>query len=336
MSKADISIVVPVYNTERFLPECVNSLLAQTKKEIEIILVDDGSTDTSGRICDDYGKQYPNIQVIHQSNQGQSVALNRGIAISKGDYILYVDSDDVITKDACEKLFDIAFKYDCDIVRGDMIGFGRTTEFDYKKVTTLQYMESAVQHRYYDIVKVLDLTKKDLLRKRNIKLIENCYYEDQEYMLNLLYDNNTSIVKIPLEFYYYRPNENSITHNHNRKKGVDFIRIIDEMQRDILERPYLSEYKNIAGTVLAYAIWHFKEVWLHLNKKDRVELHEEFCGIIRKDFLNLSMLPKEKQWEIKLFIQYPRLMAVGYQVIMFTRRSDWVKKIYHCINDRNK
>lgn len=329
MSKVDISIVVPVYNTERFLPECVNSLLAQTKKEIEIILVDDGSTDTSGRICDDYGKQYPNIQVIHQSNQGQSVALNRGIAISKGDYILYVDSDDVITKDACEKLFDIAFKYDCDIVRGDMIGFGRTTEFDYKKVTTLQYMESAVQHRYYDIVKVLDLTKKDLLRKRNIKLIENCYYEDQEYMLNLLYDNNTSIVKIPLEFYYYRPNENSITHNHNRKKGVDFIRIIDEMQRDILERPYLSEYKNIAGTVLAYAIWHFKEVWLHLSRADRRELHKVFSGILQKNLLHTEKMTKIKQYELKLFIYIPGLLVMIDSITSLLRKNKLIKKLYH-------
>ena len=329
MSKADISIIVPVFNAEKYLEECIDSLLAQTKKEIEIVLIDDGSTDMSGSICDEYEKKYPNIQVIHQKNQGQSVALNRGIAISKGDYILYVDSDDVITKDACEKLFDIAFKYDCDIVRGDMIGFGRTTEFDYKKVTTLQYMESAVQHRYYDIVKVLDLTKKDLLRKRNIKLIENCYYEDQEYMLNLLYDHNTSIVKIPLEFYYYRPNENSITHNHNRKKGVDFIRIIDEMQNDIECRPDLAQYSEYSGTVLAYAIWHFKEVWLHLSRSERKELHKLFIDILQMNLLYTKKLAKTKQVELRLFIYVPHLLVMIDSFTDLLRKNKLIKKLYH-------
>lgn len=329
MSKADISIIVPVFNAEKYLEECIDSLLAQTKKEIEIVLIDDGSTDMSGSICDEYEKKHPNIQVIHQKNQGQSVALNRGIAISKGDYILYVDSDDVITKDACEKLFDIAFKYDCDIVRGDMIGFGRTTEFDYKKVTTLQYMESAVQHRYYDIVKVLDLTKKDLLRKRNIKLIENCYYEDQEYMLNLLYDHNTSIVKIPLEFYYYRPNENSITHNHNRKKGVDFIRIIDEMQNDIECRPDLAQYSEYSGTVLAYAIWHFKEVWLHLSRSERKELHKLFIDILQMNLLYTKKLAKTKQVELRLFIYVPHLLVMIDSFTDLLRKNKLIKKLYH-------
>lgn len=329
MSKADISIIVPVFNAEKYLEECIDSLLAQTKKEIEIVLIDDGSTDMSGSICDEYEKKYPNIQVIHQKNQGQSVALNRGIAISKGDYILYVDSDDVITKDACEKLFDIAFKYDCDIVRGDMIGFGRTTEFDYKKVTTLQYMESAVRHRYYDIVKVLDLTKKDLLRKRNIKLIENCYYEDQEYMLNLLYDHNTSIVKIPLEFYYYRPNENSITHNHNRKKGVDFIRIIDEMQNDIECRPDLAQYSEYSGTVLAYAIWHFKEVWLHLSRSERKELHKLFIDILQMNLLYTKKLAKTKQVELRLFIYVPHLLVMIDSFTDLLRKNKLIKKLYH-------
>ena len=101
-----ISVVVPVYNVEKYLQRCVESIINQTEKDIEIILVDDGSTDKSGSICDEYLGKDSRILVIHQKNQGLSVARNVGIKNSKGDYITFVDSDDYIHKDMLKVLLD--------------------------------------------------------------------------------------------------------------------------------------------------------------------------------------------------------------------------------------
>ena len=89
-----ISVVVPVYNVEKYLERCVDSIIKQTYKNLDIILVDDGSQDNSGKICDKYKEKYNNIQVIHQKNQGLSIARNNGLAIAEGNYITFIDSDD--------------------------------------------------------------------------------------------------------------------------------------------------------------------------------------------------------------------------------------------------
>ena len=93
-----ISIIVPVYNVENYLKECIDSILRQEFRDYEIILVDDGSKDDSGKICDEYGKKYSFISVIHKKNGGLSDARNFGLKIAKGEYILFIDSDDYIAK----------------------------------------------------------------------------------------------------------------------------------------------------------------------------------------------------------------------------------------------
>lgn len=105
MSK--ISIVVPVYGVEQYLEECVDSLINQTFKDIEIILVDDGSPDNCGSICDAFATRYPQIRVIHQENSGLSVARNIGIDSSSGEYICFVDSDDMVAPDYCQRLYEL-------------------------------------------------------------------------------------------------------------------------------------------------------------------------------------------------------------------------------------
>mgnify|MGYP001046389751 CR=1 FL=1 len=103
-----ISIIVPVYNVEKYLAICIRSLLAQSYKNIEIILVDDGSTDTSGAICDKFAAQSSKIQVIHKKNGGLSSARNAGLAMAGGRYIGFVDSDDYVLPTMYEKLMDAA------------------------------------------------------------------------------------------------------------------------------------------------------------------------------------------------------------------------------------
>lgn len=101
-----ISVIIPVYNVEKYLSRCIDSVMEQTYKYLQVILIDDGSTDCSGQICENYAAKDVRIHVIHQKNQGVSAARNKGLDTAKGEYVTFVDSDDFISKDMIERLYD--------------------------------------------------------------------------------------------------------------------------------------------------------------------------------------------------------------------------------------
>ncbi|MGZ5551627.1 MAG: glycosyltransferase family 2 protein, partial [Nitrososphaeraceae archaeon] len=115
--KDKISIIIPVYNGVKYLPKCIDSVLNQTYKNLEIILVDDGSTDESGKICDTYSLKDNRIKVVHKQNGGLSDARNTGLKIATSEYIGFVDSDDFIESDMYEILLKTLYAYDADIVQ---------------------------------------------------------------------------------------------------------------------------------------------------------------------------------------------------------------------------
>ncbi|MFR5679074.1 MAG: glycosyltransferase [Faecalimonas umbilicata] len=114
--KPKISVIVPIYNVEKYLKKCVDSLLSQTLKEIEIILVDDESPDLSGKIADEYGEKHRNIKIIHRKNGGLGAARNTGLKNATGEYVAFLDSDDWVQEDMYEKLYTVAIIHNADIV----------------------------------------------------------------------------------------------------------------------------------------------------------------------------------------------------------------------------
>ena len=112
-----LSIIVPVYNVAQWLPETVDSVLEQTFRDFELILVDDGSGDGSGEICDSYAEKDSRVRVIHQKNAGVSAARNAGVAAAEGDWIGFVDSDDIIEKDMFAVMMALAEQYGADVVQ---------------------------------------------------------------------------------------------------------------------------------------------------------------------------------------------------------------------------
>lgn len=147
-----ISVIVPVYNVENYLDECVESLVQQSLEEIEIILVDDGSTDSSGVLCDSWSERDARIHVFHKAYGGPSEARNYGIAKAQADYILLVDSDDYISKSACEELYAIRDKYDCDILSFKSVKFFDTPSKNQKEdtgiVAVMDGVEAGVNYLY--------------------------------------------------------------------------------------------------------------------------------------------------------------------------------------------
>ena len=116
-----LSIIMPIYNTGKYLHKCIKSILSQTLTNFELILVDDGSVDESGQICDEYAAKDARIKVIHKKNEGVSIARNTGIEVAAGEYIGFIDSDDWIESDMYEKLYNLAKSKECDIVMCDTV-----------------------------------------------------------------------------------------------------------------------------------------------------------------------------------------------------------------------
>lgn len=114
-----VSVIVPIYKVEKYLHRCIDSIIEQTLVEIEIILINDGSPDNCGEICDSYAKKDKRIKVIHQENSGANVARNKRLAISTGTYVAFVDGDDYIAKDMYERLSSVAMEYNLDLVNSN-------------------------------------------------------------------------------------------------------------------------------------------------------------------------------------------------------------------------
>lgn len=214
-----ISIIVPIYKTEKFLTECINSILAQTYKNIEVILIDNASPDHCGAICDAYAAKDSRVRVIHlKNNRGQGGARNCGLGASKGDYIMFVDSDDYIAPNMCEYLLSLSGNGDFDI---SICGFfykypdGKCVPYVNTHRKMSGYMGTYEYFRKNNIATVLwnKLYKRELFLNEPILYFpENERFEDHFMTYRLLYRaKHISIGESPL--YYYVQRQGSVTHS---------------------------------------------------------------------------------------------------------------------------
>lgn len=188
MSSTLISIVVPVFNVQDELNRCVESLLNQTHRNIEVILVDDGSTDACPSLCDAYGKTDSRVNVIHKANNGLSSARNAGLREAMGEWILYVDSDDYIESNACERLLAIAESCDCEIVASDAVRvFGGGREHmqhrslkDGKCYSARDFIMKTVKACEWYAPACFNMYKRTFLISNNLYFYEGILHEDME------------------------------------------------------------------------------------------------------------------------------------------------------------
>ena len=226
-----ISVVIPVYNAEKYLPTCMDSLLKQTYRKLEIILVDDGSTDGSLSLCRTYEQADHRVLVIHQENQGVSAARNAGIQRASGEYISFIDSDDYVKPDYFQRLHQDITEYAADMVCCDYIEILNGCEsLDYNhKVNKSRLLDS--QEVYTSIANGVEgywscvwgkLIRTSLARKNRFST-ELRYGEDQLYMYGLFLHQPVVYLDTYQGYYYYR-NEDSATMRvgeYNVKKRLD-------------------------------------------------------------------------------------------------------------------
>jgi glycosyltransferase involved in cell wall biosynthesis len=224
--KPDVSVIIPVYCVEDYLDKCVKSIINQTHRNIEVILVDDGSPDRSGLMCDEYSKADCRVKVIHKKNGGLSDARNKGIEAATGKYILFVDSDDYIEKDAIEKLFKHSEDYDLEVLNAnayqtsdDNLRTLYSGDLKDEIVDGITYLANTMENKKYLAAVWLRLYRTDLIKNNNLYFKVGLLHEDEQWTPYMLL-NARRVGYIDYTFYYYVIRSGSITQMKNREKHI--------------------------------------------------------------------------------------------------------------------
>lgn len=251
----DVSLIVPMYNVEKTLPRCVESILKQTHKNIEIILVDDESPDKCGEMAENYAKQDKRVKVIHQKNKWLGGARNSGLRIATGKYVCFVDSDDYLRLDMCEKLLSCLEQKPADVVAFDFYSVSKDGEIkDSNRLPIIPdklYEGRKVQDLLYPIIISSHIMNGACMKiyNRNFLIDNNLFFDEtvryaEDYVFCLeLFPKITSFVYYNKPCYYYAENSESIMHSIDPHLVDKFV-ILYNYREDFLKRENISTKQN--------------------------------------------------------------------------------------------
>ncbi|MCL2354999.1 MAG: glycosyltransferase [Oscillospiraceae bacterium] len=276
-----ISIIVPVYNTEKYLTECLNSLLSQTLQDIQIIIINDGSTDNSQEIINNFQSTNPNkITALTKPNEGLSSARNYALPHVKGEYIGFVDSDDYIHKDMYQKMYNLAKTKNSDLVECDYY-----LEFPNKtKIATNKNSNSPFTHGR--VMACNKIYKTNLILKNNITFPESLKYEDIEFYYKLLpHVKNYKALNTPLYHYVQRQNSIINTQNENNKDIFSILNnILIFYKEKKLYTKHITELEYLYIRILLGS--SFRRIVKIKNKKTRKKLLNQTINELYTKFPN--------------------------------------------------
>ncbi len=213
-----ISVIVPIHNVENFISQTIENVINQTYKNLQIILIDDGSTDNSGIICDKYKKIDKRINVIHQENVGLATTRNNGISLAKGEYIHFLDADDYLPLNYYEKMIEALGESHADVICSgfyfekhprESVKFNDT----FILINTNDKYEKTFVYRFMYVWRYL--IKTAFIHENNLSFVNGVFMEDQLFTVEMIYKANM-IITAPVQ-YFYRWNKNSIMNTKNKK-----------------------------------------------------------------------------------------------------------------------
>lgn len=276
-----ISVVVPVYNVEKYLKKCVDSILKQSYKNLEIILVDDGSTDNSGVICDDYINEDKRIKVYHKDNGGLSSARNYGIDRMNGKYVTFIDSDDFIDKFMIEELYKCLIDNDLDIslchgLDYNDYNFEGTNEKSLNINVKMYNREESLLNcnSTLFIVAYQKLYKSELFK--SLRYEDGVIHEDAQ-IAPYIYDQVNKIGLIDQTLYYRYIRDDSIVHKNFSKKNYDVIKVAEDRLNFYLKNKYEFLYNQGYTFLLgAYVILYVKAHSSNILKQEKKSIISNF------------------------------------------------------------
>ena len=312
-----ISIIIPIYNVEKYLEKCLDSILNQTYKNLEIILIDDGSTDNSPNICNSYCEKDKRIKIIHKNNEGVSSARNKGIELSKGKYIVFIDSDDYVSNEHIEVLYDCIISNNVDLVISNLIDISEDgiilnneekESFLMNKDQCLKELLS--EDNFYHLC-CGNIYRKDLLEKIRF----NCKYriaEDLDFLYRYI-KQISSAYFLSKNTYYYLKREGSATNSIYSEKWNDELKICNFI---------ISEMVELENNFHKYA--KRKYIRLNINQAYRFKLNKNQTKILK----NNIKIYKNEMFNSKLFDNKEKLK------IFLLLKSYYLFKIVTNIKDK--
>lgn len=282
-----ISVIVPVYNVEKYLPKCLDSLINQTYTDVEFILIDDGSTDSSGKIADSYKDRDPRFRVFHTENHGLSAARNYGIEHSKGEWLMFVDSDDWVSPSFCETPIRAAHEYNADLVVFWLhrVKKGKITKEDTSKFPKgIVSFEKAIS--FDGIVAWNKLYKKELFN--NIRFPEGMVYEDVA-TTHKVFRQAERIAFIPDRLYYYVFRKTSISNTRSVKNKRDGFIAYLQRYNDLNIYGYSDDHR-------ATALWSYTIGYLIVTEPSTDPIYEKAEKILS----SYKKVPKSTGWRRKV------------------------------------
>lgn len=309
-----VSIVVPVYNVEDYLKYCVDSLINQSYKNIEIILVDDGSTDDSGRICDEYAQEDDRVRVLHIENGGLSNARNTGVNVASAEWVIFIDSDDYYDRRTVEYLVQLQKKYAVDLVATSVIEvrdfqiddfIGSLTDIDSLKLDRYTALKEMFYGNIVGTHPGGKLYKKEILMK--FPFPKGMIYEDLAVSFEHIGAcNEIAVGYINLYKYYRRPG--SIVNSSYSDKFLDFYKAI-ELNREYVERDYPNDQEMKKALTVRYVFkgLHVVHALLGSHMYDQVNKIRKEYRRYWKDILINSHITRKNKLKYLLLLLSPHL-----------------------------
>lgn len=333
MQEIKISFIIPVYNVEQFIPKCINSVLEQTINNIEIILINDGSTDNSLSVCKQYEKVHSCIRVIDKDNEGVAIARNVGMKAAKGKYICFVDADDFYISDFAEEFYETCLKYDLDIIRGIYCTYEEDTD-SYNHINTkplsyydkcldgFEFLKTSIEENANEVVPWLGFFKKNFLEKNNILFPPRiAFEEDQLFFLKALLSKDCKILQKKNEFYAYRVRMGSVTKTPSINSAFDVGKIV---KKELELISGLDLEANIKASALRYVSSSFYQLTSIYGRVDRSK-RKEIRSICQRNIQKIcAKYPANhhQSIKIKLFVYFPILVNLIYDFKFFKIRGE--------------
>lgn len=322
ISDVTFSIIVPIYNCEPYLDKCLDSILDQSYPNFEVILIDDGATDKSGTICDEYADKDARIRVFHKKNGGVSSARNKGLSVARGKYISFVDSDDWVASDYLSVFAEARSHFDYDLVFVEMATVEENGE---STALCLKNIAVEIKNELIDILSFLLLDykgfgftcnksfKKDII-KQHCLLFDQSYSLGEDRLFTLDYCCYIQSVKFsPIQTYYYRMNDSSLSH-----KGIDF---------DFCYRMALDKCRKVKLLGSQSDMNLFEP----LRKRYTVKSQQE--GVLALYLLGRSLNRKTRLYYLRIFADRFGYGYTGSRVLDFAlnlKKDSWVDFFLYC------
>lgn len=296
-NRPEISIIVPVYKMEQYLDECINSILSQSFKDFELLLIDDGSPDRCPQMCDGYSISDLRVRTFHKGNGGLSSARNLGLDHAKGRYIMFVDSDDLLAKDALKHLYDEITMTNADAVLGKVIRFitGTRVSRPYthldtrKEMSGKETLEVLIKGTLLNISVCGGLYKREIWDELRMPVGYIC---EDWYVTPSIYLNAGKVIFIPRLFYLYRDNAESTMGGLMRKPNLQVIQVAEHCMSVIRHSDDTQLYKR--------TLWsNLRRVWKYVGiiyRRGSVSKDTEFlseCRMFFKKYLLLAFKSRQ-------------------------------------------